>query len=128
MTTTPAIKTTGEVARELSVQPATLQLWVREGYMVPRSTGAGPRKRLAWAEQDVARARRMRDRNGSSPLVAVFGPELAAAAAEAWKLRDFRGDGDAVVAGPERGRIFRVDATIQQVASRLTGDFLIILR
>lgn len=121
-------KSTGDVARELNVQVGTLQLWVREGYMAPRSTGHGPRKRLEWSPADMERARRMRDRNGSSPLVAVFGPELSAAAHHGWKLRDFRDQDTIVIAGPERGRIFQGDAMLRDVLARLKGDFLVIVR
>lgn len=117
-----------EVAAELDVNIKTLQLWVREGYVSPRTVGEGRQLRIDWQSEDVERAKRLRDRNGSTPLAAAFGPDLMAAMSEAWRMRDFRGDDDVIVCSHERGRVFRNDTTLKEVVRKMPGRVLVILK
>lgn len=119
---------TSKVARDLGVPGPTLRMWCREGYINPELTTRNSLPHLLWTEYDIQRARRMRDRNGTSPVVAVFGPEVHAAVGHAWRQRDFGGGGNIVVAGPERARILQSDDTLRTALARVAGDFLVILR
>jgi len=128
MTQNDEPKGSREVADALDVNLKTLQLWVREGYLRPKVTGEGRQRRIAWRKADIERAKRLRDRNGTPTLVAAFGPDFETAISEAWRMRDFCGDGDVVVGGAERGRIFRDDTSLRDVLRRTCGTVLVILR
>lgn len=123
------LKTTREVAEMLGVQIKTLQLWVREENARPISNGDGRQRRLSWTPEAIEQARRLRDRaNQESPLIAAMGPDLIAATNEAKRMKDYQGDDDVVVAGPQRGRIFRSDTTLGEVLRKMRGPFFVLMR
>ena len=122
-------KTTREVSEELSVSMKTLQLWVRDETVRPIVNGNGTQRRITWTPEAVEQARRCRDRAAyESPLIAAIGPDLIAAMNEAKRMKDYQGDGDVVVAGPLKGRIFRSDDTLGEVLRRMRGPFFLLMR
>lgn len=122
-------KTTREVAIELGVNPKTLQLWVRQENVQPISNGSGRQRRLKWTPESIEHARRLRDRDAQeSPLIAAMGPELIAALHEAKRAKDYQGDDDIVVAGPNAGRVFRSDTPLATVLRKLPDRVLLVMR
>lgn len=121
-------KTTREVADELSVNPKTLQLWVREEHVTPITTGQGRQKRIAWTPEAVDQARRLRDRAAAeSPLLAALGPELVGAVDEARRMKPYQFEGDVIVASAQAAKIYRDDTTLRAVLRQAKGKALLIL-
>lgn len=125
---TEPTKHTREVATELDVNLKTLQSWVRDGLIAPPTTGEGRMLRIEWRPEDVESAKRLRDRNGQTPLQAAFGPELFSALRQARRQREFEAEGEVSVCSAQRGRVFRSDTTLAEVLRRVPGRVLIILR
>lgn len=122
-------KTTREVADDLAVNMKTLQLWVREETVRPIVHGEGKRRRIEWTQEAIEQARRCRDREAKeSPLLAALGPDLISAMLEAKRMRDYQGDGDVIVAGSAKGRIFRSDAQLGDVLKKMRGSFFVLMR
>lgn len=120
--------TTRDVSELLGVNVKTLQFWAREGHISVDSTGSGPNRRIAWTEDAIEQARRVRDRcAGDASLAVAIGPELAQAMERGRKLRKLQFDGDVIVASKDGARVFRSDTTLHEALRRVKGTVFVVL-
>lgn len=124
-------RSTSEVAAEIRVKQQTLQFWVREGLLRPRSSGEGRQRRLSWSAEDIEQARQLARSGGKAGVAgsveAEVGAEFLAGFSRGQSLRGKASRGQITIAGASGARLFRDDATIREVLKTIPGGLLVVL-